>query len=111
MSGTDLTNQEKLEEVYRITVENNHILHGMRNRERVANALRIVYWLVIILSLAGAYYYIRPVIDLFTTNKDKVDQTLMQFQELQQQLPQMKVFQQFLNNLKSSETVNQEPVQ
>ncbi|MDQ5962491.1 MAG: hypothetical protein QG653_298 [Patescibacteria group bacterium] len=102
MSGTELSNQEKLEEVYKLTLENNTLLHGMRNRERIANAIRILYWLVIIGSLFGAYYYIRPVIDVFTTNKGKIDETLTQFQQLQQQLPEMKVLQQLLEKLKSS---------
>jgi type II secretory pathway component PulM len=100
MSEANLTNQEKLEEVYKLTLENNHLLHSMRNRERVANAFRIVYWLVIILSLAGAYYYVRPVVEMFTANQDKIDRTLSQFEELRGNLPEARAFDEVRNALK-----------
>ena len=100
MSGTELNNQEKLEEIYKLTVENNHLLHGMRNRERVANAVRILYWIVIIGSLLGAYYYVKPILSVFITNKDKVDQTLNQFDQLQKQFPEMKMLQQVMSKFK-----------
>jgi hypothetical protein len=100
MSESDLTNQQKLEEIYRLTVENNHMLHNMRNRERVANAFRILYWVVIIGSLLGAYYYIKPVLEIFMVNKDKITQTLNQFDQLQQQFPETRILQQVLSKLK-----------
>ena len=102
MAGTDLTNQEKLEEIYKLTQENNHMLHGMRNRERVANAFKILYWIVIIGSLLGAYYYVKPLISVFVTNKDKMDQTLSQFGQLQRQFPEMKMIQQIMEKIKGS---------
>lgn len=101
MSGTELTNQEKLEEVYKLTLENNHLLHSMRNRERVALAFRILYWLIIVGSIFGAYYYVRPILDVFTANKGKIDETMNQFQQLQQSLPEMNALKQLLENIKS----------
>jgi hypothetical protein len=60
--STDLTNQEKLEEVYKLTLENNHLLHKMQSRDRIAYIFRVIYWLIILGALGGAYYYIRPFI-------------------------------------------------
>ena len=39
MSGTDLNNQEKLEEVYHMTLENNEILRAMRKEQHIATGL------------------------------------------------------------------------
>lgn len=64
MYNPDMTNQEKLEEIYRLSHENNHLLHKMLNRDRIAFALRIVYWLAILGVLGGAYYYIRPALEV-----------------------------------------------
>lgn len=96
---SDLTNQEKLEEIYHLTVENNHLLHGMRNRERVANAFRIFYWLIIIGSILGAYIYVKPVLEVLMANKSRMDQTLLQFDELQKQVGG-NFFQQAMNKLR-----------
>ena len=109
MAGTDLTNQEKLEEVYKLTLENNHMLHSMRNRERVANAFRILYWLIIIGSIFGAYYYVRPILDVFTTNKGKIDDTLNQFQSIMNQLPNMDKLRQIQDQLKAGDATNVQP--
>lgn len=70
----DLTNQEKLEEVYKMSLENNEILKGMRKRERVANFFRIFYWTVIIGAFLGVYYYISPLISVVISNKTKIEE-------------------------------------
>ena len=101
MSG-DLNNQEKLEEIYKISLENNHLLHGMRNRERIGNILRVVYWLVILGALGGAYYYVKPAIDSISANKSKIQDTLNQFEQLRSQFPEMKALQDLFKQIKSS---------
>ena len=72
----DLTNQEKLEAVYKMTLENNEILHGIRNRERIANAFRILYWMIIIGSFVGIYYYISPMLNIVLKNKTKIEEVI-----------------------------------
>ena len=101
MSG-DLNNQQKLEEVYHMTVENNEILRSMRRQMHIANAFRLFYWVVIIGALGGAYFYIRPAIDTLSKNKDQINSTLQQFNELRSQLPETKVLQQVLDGIKAS---------
>ena len=70
----DLTNQEKLEEVYKMTLENNEILKGIRNRERIGNAFKILYWTIIIGSFVGVYYYISPMLNIVLKNKSKIEE-------------------------------------
>ena len=79
MSGADLTNQEKLEEVYEMTKENNDILRSMRRQQHVANAFRFLYWVIILVSLGGAYLYIRPVIDSLNENKSRLEEMIGSF--------------------------------
>ncbi len=52
--------QADLQEILKLTRENNEMLHGMRSREKIANMFRILYWLFILLSIFGTYYYVQP---------------------------------------------------
>lgn len=98
--SSDLNNQEKLEEVYHLTVENNEILRSMRRQQHITNAFRFIYWLVILGALGGAYYYIRPILGGIADNKSKIDTTLKQFEDLRAQLPETKLLDQLLNGVK-----------
>ena len=105
MSG-DLNNQEKLEEVYHMTLENNTILRSIRRQQHIANAFRFLYWLIILGALGGAYYYVRPVIDAFSSNGGKINSTLDQFNELRSQIPESKLINQMLNGFGISSSTN-----
>ncbi|MHB8651744.1 MAG: hypothetical protein ACYC8S_01255 [Minisyncoccota bacterium] len=65
----DPNDRELLDEVVALSRENNEILRAMRRRQRVGGVVRAVYWLVILGSMVGAYYYFQPqmqsVIDLY----------------------------------------------
>ena len=100
MSHEDLTNQEKLEEIYKMTLENNQILHGMRSRERIANALRIVYWLIILGAIGGAVYVVSPVLNSVVKNKGKIETTLQQFEQMRESFPETKAINGLLNSFK-----------
>lgn len=54
--------QEELHELLEMTRENNEILHGMRNRERIGNIFKVLYLGFIIASFYGAYVFIQPYI-------------------------------------------------
>jgi len=99
---SDLTNQEKLEQVYELTLENNGILRSLRRQQYIANTFRVFYWLIILGALGGVYYYIRPVLDGISNNNSKVQDTLNQFETVRDQLPETKVFNQFYDFLKGS---------
>ena len=101
MIHSDLTNQEKLEEIYKLTVENNHMLHKIQSRDRIAIIIRVVYWLAILGALGGAYYYIKPFFEAVSANKSRADGVLQQFEQLRSQFPETKAFQHFLENLRT----------
>jgi hypothetical protein len=102
MSDSNLNNQEKLEEVYRLTVENNHTLHKIQSRDRIAIIFRIIYWLAILGALGGAYYYVRPFIDTIAASNSRAEGVIHQFDILRSQFPETKAFQQFFNQLKEN---------
>ena len=104
MSEEHLTNQDKLEEIYHMTLENHEILRSIRRQQHVANAFRFLYWVVILGALGGAYYYIRPVISTFTNNRDKIDSTFKQFEQLRSQFPDAKLLNQILHGQGASST-------
>ncbi len=104
MSHSDLTNQEKLEEIHRLTVENNHLLHKMQNRDRITIIFRIVYWLAILGALGGAYYYVRPFVDSIKANNSRAEGVIEQFEALRSQFPEARAFQEFFNRLKGQDT-------
>lgn len=100
---SDLTNQEKLEEVYTMAKENNAMLHSMLRQQYFAIALRVVYLLVIIGVIGGAYYYVRPVlspiITLFASNSEKMTETLNQLNQLRIQLSDKNVLNEVLKTI------------
>lgn len=55
-----------LEKVYKMTEENNAILHSIRRTTRLGLAMRILYWVVIIGLSVGALYFIQPYVDFMT---------------------------------------------
>lgn len=55
-----------LEKVYKMTEENNEILHSIRRTTRFGLAMRILYWVVIIGLSVGALYFIQPYVDFIT---------------------------------------------
>lgn len=52
-----------LEKTYRLAVENNELLHNLKRRARLATAVKVLYWTVIIGLSFGAFYFIQPYID------------------------------------------------
>ncbi len=65
---TNQTNQEKLDELYELSQENNEILRSLLRREKFATYMRLIYWLIIIGAVFGLYYYVEPVINYVSNN-------------------------------------------
>ena len=52
-----------LEETLELAKENNQILHSMRRSMRFQRMMTILYWVLIVGSAVGAYYFIQPYVD------------------------------------------------
>ncbi len=55
--------KEQLDELLELTRENHKILRGMQRYARFNRLLKMIYWVIIIGSLYGTYYYIQPYVD------------------------------------------------
>ncbi|MCX6752125.1 MAG: hypothetical protein NTZ87_01335 [Candidatus Nomurabacteria bacterium] len=55
--------KELLRRSLSLAEENNGMLHSMRRSMRMASIMRALYWIIIIGSAFGAYYYIQPYTD------------------------------------------------
>ena len=57
-----MTPEEKslLERTYKLTEENNKILHGLRRSVRWYSAYKVIYWVFIIGLSVGAFYVFQP---------------------------------------------------
>ncbi len=61
-----MTPEEKslLEQVRKLSEENNKILRGIRRSNRVSSIFHIFYWIVILAVSFGSYYFIEPYVKL-----------------------------------------------
>jgi hypothetical protein len=103
MSTPDLTNQQKLEEIYKLTLENNHILHKLQNRMRMGTVIRIVYWLAILGALGGVYYYIRPILETVASTTTQTENMFNKLEQLRSQFPETRAIQQFMGQIRPVE--------
>ena len=55
--------REMLEQNIKLLEQNNRILRKMQRSLRNSMILRMFYWLVIIGSMFGIYYYLQPFVD------------------------------------------------
>ena len=54
---------DQIDRVLKLVEENNQILRSMRRTARIGAFIRFVYWMIIVASLVGSYYFIQPYID------------------------------------------------
>jgi len=55
--------RELLDRSVELSEENNKMLHSMRRSMRIRSFMTVVYWVIIIGSAVGAYYFIQPYVD------------------------------------------------
>lgn len=59
-------NTQKLDELLLLTRENNDILVSMRRTQRIKSFFSFMYWVLILGSIFGTYYYFQPTIVKYT---------------------------------------------
>jgi len=66
-----------LEKSIRLGEDNNKILRSMKRSQRWSSIFRAIYWILIIGSAFGAYYFIQPyfdqVVDMYNGAKSNLD--------------------------------------
>ncbi len=97
-----LNNQEKLDEMYEMIQENNDILRGLMRRERISNFFRILYWLFIFGAIFGVYYYLEPVIKVFTANMETLQQGIEKINTASGKLPEVNTIKNLFNSFRGN---------
>ena len=59
----DPESKKLLEETFSLAQENNKMLHSIRRSMVLARIMSFMYWVLIIGSAVGAYYFIQPYIE------------------------------------------------
>ncbi len=79
--------REQLKKLLELTEENNKFLKRMDRRSKWASVGRIIYWLIILGSIIGAYYYLQPYMSVLEKNLPALSNALKQIGKLGSQMP------------------------
>ena len=71
-----------LSENLEISKESLKILKGIRRANRLSTAFKVFYWLIIIGSMVGAYYYLQPYIQQALTIVKQAQETISGVQKI-----------------------------
>jgi hypothetical protein len=107
MLDKKLTNEEKLDLIYQMTEENHDILKSLRRQTFLSNMFRLLYWLVILGAIGGAYYYVRPAVTYVSENSTKFKEVFNRLQGIQSALPEAQLLNGLIEGLKKSATSGQ----
>jgi hypothetical protein len=82
----DEYNTETLEKLYQLTQENNVMLKKLQKYQKINTVIKVIYWVIILLSVFGAYFALQPFIaSLFggyTTAFDNLSNQTQNFPEI-----------------------------
>ncbi len=95
------TNQEKLDEMYEIVQENNELLSSLLRREKIAIFFKVVYWVIILGGIFGAYYYAQPYLQTVTNNVGIAQQALQKLEALSSGIPEVSNLRSVFNSINS----------
>ena len=79
--------KELLEETARLVKENHKILKGIRRSARIDSFLRIIYWLIILGSAFGTYYFLQPYVNVIVKSYNGMQQNLQSVKDATAKLP------------------------
>lgn len=65
-----------LERTHKLAEENNEMLRSIRRANRFGTAMRVLYWVVILVLSFGAYYFIQPYVNTLTDAYGQMQGTL-----------------------------------
>lgn len=71
-----------MDELVRLTKENNKMLRSLKTHANVGLTMKVLYWVIVLGFVFGAYYYLQPIMDLFTGNANTTDEAVSRFSEI-----------------------------
>lgn len=94
------TNQEKLDDMYKLVQENHEVLQDLLRRERLASFGRVLYWIIVLGTLFGAYYYVKPVVQVFMPQYESFNAAIQKINDASYNLPEVNSIKSFFDTLK-----------
>jgi len=88
----DPQDKKIIQETFELSKENNILLKKVRRFQNLSRLSKIFYWIVIIAIALGAFYFLQPVIEKFTSVFDKVIPGLENIQDLSGKIPNTQDF-------------------
>ncbi len=70
-----------------IAEENNKILRGIRRSSRISTFFRILYWLIILGTAFGAYYFIQPYTNAIIKSYNEMKENVESIKNISNKLP------------------------
>ena len=103
MFGKHMTNEEKLDAIYKMTLENHEVLRTIRRGQFVGSFIRIIYWLVVLGVIGGIYYYIKPMITTLGEKSANIETTLRGLGQLKANMPDASAINKILGGAKEGQ--------
>jgi hypothetical protein len=79
--------RELLTKSIELAEENNKLLRGMRRSARISTILRILYWVIIIITAFGTYYAFQPVINSLVESYNGMRDSVNSIKTITDKLP------------------------
>lgn len=71
-----MNKDKEISQLLKLTKEDNKILHRLDRSAKVGRFFNVLYWVVIIASISGVYYYFQPYLDKVIEVYDKASSIL-----------------------------------
>jgi len=81
--------RELLTHSIKLAEENNKLLRSMRRSARVSSFLRILYWIIILGSAFGVYYYTQPYIEAIIKSYNGMQENIENIKGITNKLPSL----------------------
>jgi len=93
-------NTELLETITELVEENNELLISLKQSERRSNIFRFIYWILILGTLSGIFYYLKPIVDFLFSNFENLKKLLYGVSQINDSLPETNNLKNIFNQLK-----------
>ena len=81
--------RELLTRSIKLAEENNKMLRSMRRSARLASFLRLLYWLIILGTAFGVYYYTQPYLDAIIKSYNGMKENIETVKNISTKLPSL----------------------
>ncbi|HPX52185.1 MAG TPA: hypothetical protein PLE26_00125 [Candidatus Paceibacterota bacterium] len=98
--------ENNFEKLLKLIEENNKMLRKIRRNQKISSWIKTFYWIIILGTLFGAYYFLQPYINSFNKNIQNLQNTINNISSSTSDLPTsilgIPEMKQFLEDIKST---------